>query len=294
MNRRQQRSYHIAFLRRHSMYERRYANRMLAILARQYREAADAYPSQYQVNADDYRRWYELLYTTILPSEAAQAFDDFVVPLVGGDKINKDFFDDVAAMLGFEVPRGEFIRIWRDISQEWLNINILTRIREVAATTQRAIAKIIERNINEGRSITETAAAIRSEATGEINRNRSMMIARTETISAMNKGKRLSMMTSNLLWDKKWLDTPDKRTRMSHAAIAREDYRPIEQPYWLVTAAGTLEPLDYPGDPNGSPENVINCRCTEIYEVQRDSSGRPIRRRQSPVIDSAELLEVIA
>lgn len=286
---RQQRLIHRAFLRRADQYERRYTRRFLSVLAKQYREAATAYPSPYTVNPDDYRPALTQLYTTVLPQEAKVAWDMFVKPLAGD---RKDFFDDLMAILGINVPEGEFIRLWRDISREWLSVNILTKIASISQTTQRAIAKVVERAINEGSSIQEISREIRQQSRGEINRNRAVLIARTETISAMGKGRRLSMFTSNLLWNHKWVDSPDDRTRMSHRAIAQEDWRPLDQPYWLVNKTGSLEALEYPGDPNGSQENVILCRCAEVFEVMRDSNGRPLRRNQPPV-EVSELVEMI-
>lgn len=292
MTTRQARILHRQFLQRQGVYERRYARTMRAILSRHYKEAAKAYPAPYTVNPNDYRRWYEQLYSTVLPREAEQAWGDFVAPLTG-ERINKDFFDDLASILGFNVPPGEYIRIWRDIANEWLSVNILTRITSVATTTQRAIAKVIEAAVNEGLGVSEISSRIQREAGGEINRNRATLIARTETIAAMNKGRRLSMHTSNLLWNKRWVDTPDNRTRLSHRLIAEQDWRGLDEPYWLVNNVGRLEPADCPGDPRLSAENVCNCRCTEIYEVQRDANGRPLRKRDSP-ISVSEGMEVIA
>lgn len=286
---RQQRLIHRQFLRRADQHERRYSRRFLSVLARQYREAAAAYPEPYTVNPDDYRPVLIQLYTAVLPQEAKIAWDMFVKPLAGD---RKDFFDDLMAILGVNVPEGEFIRLWRDVSREWLSVNILTKINGIAQTTQRAIAKVIERSINEGSSIQEISREIRQQSRGEINRNRSVVIARTETISAMGKGRRLSMFTSNLLWNHKWVDSPDDRTRMSHRAIAQEDWRPLDQPYWLVNKTGSLEALEYPGDPKGSPENTILCRCCETFQVRRDASGRPMRRVENP-IDINELASVI-
>ena len=287
---RQQRIIHRQFLHRADQYERRYARRFLSVLARQYREAAEAYPSPYTVNPDDYRPILIQLYTTVLPQEAKVCWDTFVRPLAGD---RKDFFDDLMAIIGLNVPEGEFIRLWRDVSREWLTVNILTKINNIAQTTQRVIAKIIESAINEGSSIEQISREIRQQSRGEVNRHRSVVIARTETISAMNKGRRLSMHTSNLLWNKKWIDTPDERTRLSHRAIAQEDWRPLDEPYWLVNKSGSLEPADCPGDPRLSAGNIINCRCTEVYEVQRDAAGRPRRRSDNPITVN-EALEVIA
>lgn len=290
MTPRQIRILHRQFLRRQTQYELRFARRMRSILTRQYRAAAEIYPQPYIVSPEDYRGWYEQIYTTVLPREAEQAWSDFVKPLAGE---RKDFFDDLMAVLGIIVPEGEFIRLWRDVSREWLTVNILARIQSVAETTQRAIAKVVETAVNEGSSIPAISKAIRKEANGEINRNRATLIARTETISAMNKGRRLSMYTSNLKWNKRWVDTPDNRTRLSHRAIAQQDWRELEASYWLVNRSGTLEPADCPGDPRLSAENVCNCRCTEVYEVMRDASGRPVRRSGSPVVAS-EAMEAIA
>lgn len=287
---RQQRLIHRAFLRRADQFERRYARRFLSVLSKQYREAAAAYPEPYTVNPDDYRPVLTQLYTTVLPQEAKVAWDMFVKPLAGD---RKDFFDDLMAILGVNVPEGEFIRLWRDVSREWLSVNILTKINSISQTTQRAITKVIERSINEGSSISEISREIRQQSRGEINRNRSVLIARTESISAMNKGRRLSMYTSNLLWNKKWVDTPDERTRLSHRLIAQEDYRPLDQEYWLADGQGSVEPADCPGDPRLSAGNIINCRCCETYEVQRDANGRPRRRSDSP-IQVSEALEAIA
>lgn len=286
---RQQRLIHRSFLRRADQHERRYARRFLSVLANQYREAAAAYPQPYTVNPDDYRATLISLYTTALPQEAKICWDMYVRPL-SSDR--KDFFDDLMAILGVNVPEGEFVRLWRNTAREWLAVNMATKIQSIAATTQRAIAKVVESAINEGSSIPEISKAIRDQSNGEINRHRSVVIARTETISSMNKGRRLSMYTSNLLWNKKWVDTLDERTRLSHRDIASQEWRPLEQEYWLVNKSGSLEPADCPGDPKLSPENIIQCRCTEVFEVMRDASGRPIRRSDSPV-ESQEALEVI-
>src|SRR5690606_33278135 len=144
---RQQRIIHRQFLHRADQHERRYARRFLSVLARQYREAAEAYPSPYVVNPNDYRAPLIQLYATVLPQEAKVAWDMYVKPLAGD---RKDFFDDLMSIIGVNVPEGEFIRLWRDVSREWLSVNILTKINNIAQTTQRAIAKVVEVAINEG------------------------------------------------------------------------------------------------------------------------------------------------
>lgn len=291
MTQRQIRISHKQFLRRQLQYERRFARMFLAVLSKQYREAADVYPQEYIPDPNDYRRPLELLYSTCLPREAEICWGEYVKPLAGD---RKDFFDDLMAILGINVPEGEFIRIWRDVAREWLSVNVTAKITSISQTTRRAIAKIIQDGINEGLSIPNISKRIREQSNGQVNRHRSVVIARTETISAMNKGRRLSMYSSNLMWNKRWVDTPDARTRMSHRLISQETWRELDAKYWLVNSSGGLEAADCPGDPALSAENIIQCRCAEAYEVQRDSAGRPIRRVESPTLqESRELVEFI-
>lgn len=93
---------------------------------------------------------------------------------------------------------------------------------------------------------------------------RTEMIARTETIRASNAG------TTQLFGEwgvgrKEWLSTKDDRTR---AYERGDEFDHLEADGQVV---GMDEPfivsgeeLQYPGDPNGSPGNTINCRCTVL------------------------------
>lgn len=284
-------------MQRQGVYERRYARLFLAVLAKQYKQAAESYPSPYTPDPDDYRSLLEKLYTEVLPREAEQAWNDYVKPLGNDQKsggLKKDFFDTLMGFLGMDAGPGEWIRIWRDTAREWLNLNILSKINGIATTTQRAIAKVVEDQLNaEVTSIDTVQRAIQEAANGEVNKQRATLIARTEVMQALNKGRRLSMYSSGLEWSKEWIDTPDSRTRLSHSLIAREAPRSLDDPYWLVDKNGMLEPADHPGDPQLSAENVINCRCTETYEVVRDAAGRPVRRNETAPIRSADLAEII-
>lgn len=286
----QQRQVHREFLLRQKRYEAKYIRIFLAILSRQYRQAAKIYPEPYIVNPNDYRSAIVNVYLTCIPTEAQIAWDYYVVPLT---KDKKDFFDDLASLLGFDIPEGEFIRFWRSISQQWIDVNILTKIRGMAQTTQRAIAKVIQTGIDEGLSEREIAKSIREQSKGEVNQYRSVLIARTETIMAMNKGRRLAMFSSNLLWNKKWVDTKDNRTRLSHRLVANKPPIPLDEPYILVNPENnSTVQAECPGDPTLPADEVCNCRCCESYEVQRDANGRPKRKTGTPLRVEA-LAEVI-
>lgn len=59
--------------------------------------------------------------------------------------------------------------------------------------------------------------------------------------------------------DREWVPTLDGKTRHSHAAMHGEK-RKVGEPF----SNGCM----YPGDPNGPPEEVYNCRCTEVAHIK--------------------------
>lgn len=100
---------------------------------------------------------------------------------------------------------------------------------------------------------------------------RARTIARTEVISANNAGARQSVFaTADALGVPRgdvargWLATADSRTRETHADA---DGQIVfgDEPY----VVGGYD-LDSPGDPNGPPEEVVNCRCSEQFYLPGD------------------------
>lgn len=89
-----------------------------------------------------------------------------------------------------------------------------------------------------------------------------MRTARTMMTSVQNGGridgyKRAERMGLELR--KVWLATPDSRVRDSHARLDGEE-RETEEEF--------SNGCRYPGDPNGDPAEVYNCRCTLISQVK--------------------------
>lgn len=80
--------------------------------------------------------------------------------------------------------------------------------------------------------------------------------ARTSVTSAQNGGRFSTMKqakTMGIELKKEWICTLDSRTRLSHAMLGGEQVE-IESNF----SNGLL----YPGDPDGDPSEVYNCRCT--------------------------------
>jgi hypothetical protein len=59
---------------------------------------------------------------------------------------------------------------------------------------------------------------------------------------------------------KRWIATADRRTRITHRNAHRRYFKepiPVNEPFHVGNSF-----LMYPGDPAGSPQETINCRCT--------------------------------
>jgi hypothetical protein len=92
-----------------------------------------------------------------------------------------------------------------------------------------------------------------------INRYQAERIARTEVIGASNKGSFDAAERTGLVKTKEWATSGLPGIRQSH--LDYEALGEMEMDYEYNTG------LMYPGDPNGDPEEIINCRCTHIFNV---------------------------
>lgn len=118
---------------------------------------------------------------------------------------------------------------------------------------------------NDGESIPEVAEriAVVLDATGtERWRNRATVVARTETMGALNAGRddAFTEVAADLRtpFERMWLATDDTRTRPTHAD-AEGQRAPLGSPFTVGGAS-----LMRPGDPTGPPQEVIQCRCTTL------------------------------
>lgn len=94
----------------------------------------------------------------------------------------------------------------------------------------------------------------RDQSEWETRANR---IARTETTAAYNAGAQAAYIEEGA-GVKQWLATADERTRESHLDASGQCVN-ADEPFEV---SGYL--LQFPGDPNGPPEETVNCRCTTI------------------------------
>ena len=138
------------------------------------------------------------------------------------------------------------------------------KVTQVTKATQKQVAQIVSRGIEEGLTNREVAALIKKD--GKIYSSyRSNMIARTESHSAANAASHEQAKSSGAVKKKKWIAAFDDRTRsgdnssFDHTNVASVR---IELPFEV-----SGEELMHPGDPAGSAGNIIMCRCAMGYEV---------------------------
>lgn len=166
------------------------------------------------------------------------------------------------ALTGLDTRADQEPSWWNQGAAAWVKQVAAERVGEVNATTRKALQQIISKALEDGDSIPQIAKAIRGlfHATSEA---RALRIARTETIGAANAGAMFAAKSTGLPLKKEWLATMDTRTRETHAE-ADGQTRGMDEPF---TVGGFL--MEQPGDPSAPPGEVINCRCTVVFQVER-------------------------
>lgn len=148
----------------------------------------------------------------------------------------------------------EFITAWlADNAAEKATTITQTQI----ATVQRITAKLQATELIGQEAL---ARALRKEIVG-LSPFQSARIARTETHTAAMVSKQTIAETSGVVGlRKEWVAAEDSRVRESHDDV---DGRKVPLDTGFSVGNDTLM---FPGDPNGSAKETINCRCTVAYE----------------------------
>lgn len=239
---------HKAFLRRQKVHEKKYQRQFYNWLKKTNDAVADAIENIGNIsthtdliNYDTLNAIYKRLYNDVGISEA---------------RIQSAEFEQQQKA---EIP----ISLWRRLLGDFVTVTIAQRITEVLETTRKRIAHIIEKSIDDGLGYRETAKLIREDM--GYNKNRSVAIARTETITAANKGKLIAAQNSEFEKRKSWIPTLDKRTRHSHRMMENSPFIDLDQDFELVDEDGTVEHGLHPGADTFSAKEVIQCRCSLVF-----------------------------
>ena len=137
-----------------------------------------------------------------------------------------------------------------DDIKSWLTNRADIFLRQINETTFKKLRQDFSESLaaEEGR---EGLISRIQDTYGGATKARAGVIARTEVHNATQYGTMQGYKQGGLS-TKIWVAVMDGYTRDSHAAVDGEE-RPIDRPF--------SNGLMFPGDPKGSAEEVINCRC---------------------------------
>lgn len=137
----------------------------------------------------------------------------------------------------------------------------------------RNIRSQVTQGLIQGESIPKIAKRL-SEVVPNRNAKQMVLHARTAMTGAQNGGRMERFKEAEALgikFKKVWIATLDSRTRDRHADLDGQAVKPDE-----YFDSGKFRIL-YPGDPNGEPSTVWNCRCT--LGTKLDDYPRTFTRR---------------
>ncbi len=131
----------------------------------------------------------------------------------------------------------------------------------VTNTTRDVIKGAIDKGLTEGLTRNQIGKEIWNNTTGDIGMRRARIIATTETHTSAMCGDFYAMEATGFAFTKQWLTFIDQRTRDHHKEVDGQE-RAKDAPF---DVGG--EELRWPGDPNASAANIINCRCQMVYNI---------------------------
>jgi SPP1 gp7 family putative phage head morphogenesis protein len=148
----------------------------------------------------------------------------------------------------------------RYIEQEMIR----RRITAVTETTRQQIVNVVRKGYDDGLGQRDIAKMI-EPLLPQLAAYRADAIARTETHGAANYGSQEAAKQTGVPMKKEWLASYDDRTRDTHRE-ANGQTAGMDDTFTVGDSQ-----LQFPGDPAGDPEEVINCRCSLGYIVDEEA-----------------------
>lgn len=160
--------------------------------------------------------------------------------------------------VSFDLVDAGTIKRLSAVEENLLPYKVVNRKRDVRWNVAKINAEVTQ-GILQGESIPNISKRLSNVL--DMNKTSAIRNARTTVTCAENKG-RMDMMhdaaEKGVIMRKGWSAHIDGRERASHAALDG-DFVDMDEAF----ANGLM----YPGDPDGEPEEVYNCRCSLVYDV---------------------------
>ncbi len=175
-----------------------------------------------------------------------------------GKMFGMRLLDEAKSYRGPVVQKRETLETFNLFLEAFIEDWTATRITQIDQTTESQIRSLVRAGLEEGLGIDKIAKQIREQASS-ISQVRAHVIARTETHSAAGFGAQQAAEATGLDLEKEWIAAADERTREDHLEVDGTRIGMKE-----VFTVGDSQMM-FPGDPSGSAEQVINCRCSLAY-----------------------------
>jgi SPP1 gp7 family putative phage head morphogenesis protein len=148
---------------------------------------------------------------------------------------------------------------------------------------KKQITASVTSSILQGLSIKNMADDLQKRIT-TMSRNSAIRTARTAVTGAQNAGRMDSYAAAEKMGiklKKRWLATLDARTRHSHAMLDGEQ---------VAQDKKFSNGCRFPGDPQGPPWEIYNCRCTLIPAVEGVDASTAQRRARNADTGQTEVI----
>lgn len=148
---------------------------------------------------------------------------------------------------------------------------------------KKQITKSVTSSILQGKSIKRMADDLQKRII-TMSRDSAIRTARTAVTGAQNAGRMDSYAAAEKMGiklKKEWLATLDARTRHSHAMLDGEQ---------VAQDKKFSNGCRFPGDPQGPPWEIYNCRCTLIAAVDGVETSSAQRRVRNPATGQTEVI----
>ena len=174
----------------------------------------------------------------------------------GGERL----LETIGSSLAFDLGDPRALDLLASREQRFLN-----RIGD--ANWQR-----VKDSLRDGIAAGENTRDLAKRVNDEMDRidSNASMIARTEVLPCYHEGQLVGMKESGVVEGKEWLSAFAEFSRETHMAAngqGSDGSIGIDDPFDVGGEA-----LAYPGDPGGSPSNIINCLC-DVLPVLSGGNG---------------------
>lgn len=149
---------------------------------------------------------------------------------------------------------------------------------------KKQITKCVTSSVLQGKSIKGISDDLQRYIP-TMSRDSAIRTARTAVTGAQNAGRQDSYNAAEKMGirlKKEWLATLDARTRHSHAMLDGEQ---------VAQDKKFSNGCRFPGDPQGPPWEIYNCRCTMIAAVDGADTSDAMRRARDPETGESVLIK---